>query len=399
MNEALDRLPAGYIAFRDDGAIAATNATLQAMLGYEADALIGTSIESILSLPSRIFYETHFFPLLRLKGEVSEVYLKVKKKSGDQLPVLVNGRRTMIDDQPLNECLWIVIENRNQYEDEILRARREAEEANKVTKLLLQQLEDAYSELNLKQNQLSLRNEELEILRSSLEIHVRDRTKDLEQIVSELQSFTYSIAHTLRAPLRAISSTSSLLIEDGVSEANAALLGRQKRNVVVLASLIEDILQLSRLSVKQPNKEEVNLSNLACELFQDAVGSRDDFKLSIEQDLTVVADRTMLEQLISALASNAVKFSPSGGSIQLATRRDNGETIYAVSDKGIGLQPEYHSKIFTMFERLHREEYEGNGIGLTIAARVVLHHGGRIWVESELNKGATFLFTLSPSAA
>src|SRR4051812_38223358 len=132
MDDLLDKAPCGFLAFADDGTIRLINSTLLELLGNGRDDLIGRRVESILTVGGRIFYQTHFFPLLRLHGKVEEVYLSLKSRSGNELPVLVNAVRRERDGAVFNDCILVPIHQRSQYEDEILQAKRVAEEATRA---------------------------------------------------------------------------------------------------------------------------------------------------------------------------------------------------------------------------------------------------------------------------
>jgi len=373
MDEVLDRLPGGFLTFRDDGLIIATNRTLLEMLGYGDGGLSGGSIEALLTLPSRIFYQTHLFPLLKIQDRVDEIYLTLRTRSGEGLPVLLNARTIPTGTGAQHECLIIPMQSRDKYEEEILHAKRVAEQAV----------------------------EELEGLKASLEERVRERTSDLKQLLSELNGLNYSIAHNLRAPMRAILSTSAVLRSEypgSLSEDQINLLDRQKLNVETLSSLIDDLLQLSRIGIQLPVKEQIDVSSLAMQAAVEAVADRQaEFTLSICPGVTAWADPNMIATVCAGLMSNAVKYSPRGGTITFCGQQNGAEIVCFVKDEGIGMDPQHIHHIFEPFARLHGEEFPGNGIGLAVVDRIIRHHGGKVWVESEVGKGSTFLFALPDS--
>jgi PAS domain S-box-containing protein len=140
MDELLNTAPCGFLTFTDDGTIGAVNATLLRLLGHEAQGLVGQPVESILPVASRIFYQTHFFPLLKMHGKAEEVYFSLRTASGEDIPVLVNAVRRERDGGAMNDCVIIPMRQRRRYEDEILEAKREAEEANRVKDELITEL-------------------------------------------------------------------------------------------------------------------------------------------------------------------------------------------------------------------------------------------------------------------
>lgn len=232
-----------------------------------------------------------------------------------------------------------------------------------------------------------------------LERRVEERTADLLAAVRELEGFTYSVSHDLRAPLRAIVATSSMLIEDAsehLSESDRSLLERQASNARRLGVLIDDLLQMSRIARSQMRWQEVDLSSLADEVLTEL---RDrpwpqNVTVEIEPCLSGIGDARLLRFVLQNLLENAYKFSPDGGTIRFGRE---GQAFF-VSDEGIGFDMQYASKLFLPFERLVLErDYPGTGIGLANVQRIIQRHHGSVWAQSELGHGATFYFTLGDS--
>jgi len=400
MDEVLERLPGGFLAFGDDSIVRTTNASLRAMLGYLPGEIEGKHVETLLTVPSRIFHQTHVFPLLKMQGHIGEVYLSARSKTGEEIPVLINGSRVLAAGEALNECLLIPMRRRNEYEDEILRAKRTAEEATGERERMHAALLSANAALERQREELVARNVELEALKESLEERVVGRTAELTNLIHELEGFNYSIAHDLRTPLRAIIAVSDILTTqecDGLSDDQIHLLQRQKHNAVKLASLLEDLLRLSRLGLQPIAAEPVDLSALAQEAALATLvdQNRSNIVLSIEPNVSVRGDRAMLSTAIQNLMENAVKYSPNRGVVSFGSTLVEGERAYFVKDEGMGIDPAHAHRIFLPFERLHREgDIPGNGIGLANVERVVRRHGGRIWVQSRPGEGSTFFFTL-----
>lgn len=140
MDELLNRAPCGFLTFTDDGTIRVVNDTLLRMLWYERSDLLGQHMESIMPVASRIFYQTHFFPLLKMQGKADEIYLALRSKNGEEIPVLVNAERRKRDGADVNDCVIIHMRQRRRYEDEILEAKREAEKANRLKDELITEL-------------------------------------------------------------------------------------------------------------------------------------------------------------------------------------------------------------------------------------------------------------------
>ncbi|MGV3613765.1 MAG: PAS domain S-box protein [Fimbriimonas sp.] len=230
-----------------------------------------------------------------------------------------------------------------------------------------------------------------------LERKVQERTAELQAANEALQGFTYHVSHDLRAPLRAIVATSRMVQEDfGHTLPNEAqaMLRRQADSANKLGQLIDDLLRLSRLSRESLAVRPIDFSELCREAAMDAVESHPDTKVQVEvqEGLEADADPRLLKLAMTNLLENAVKYSPQGGTVRVGQRDDG---AFFVSDEGIGIDPRYHERIFEPFQRLHRdEEFRGTGIGLSNVRQVITRHGGKVWVESALGQGSTFLFTL-----
>ena len=234
-----------------------------------------------------------------------------------------------------------------------------------------------------------------------LENKVKERTCELELMIQELQSFSYSVSHDLRAPLRHINSFSSMLIEDfgeTIPSKGRDYLERIGAASNRMGQLIDHLLKLSRVSRAEIRLELVDLSRLATAImgiFRETEPGRH-VEFVVMQGLKVTADRTLLRQLLENLLGNAWKYTSmkSSARIELGTVLKDGREVYFVNDNGAGFDMNYHKKLFTAFERLHGSEFEGLGIGLATCKKIVERHGGAIWAEGEVDKGSTFYFTL-----
>jgi light-regulated signal transduction histidine kinase (bacteriophytochrome) len=193
-----------------------------------------------------------------------------------------------------------------------------------------------------------------------------------------------------------------ILIEDFAPklEADAArYLGRVRDSALQMGRLIDDLLAFSRLSRQAMQEQPVSVTKLVREVLSDLRDEQGDrqIEVSVEDLPDCVADRALLERVFTNLLSNALKFTRNRrpARIEVGTQREAGEAIYFVRDNGVGFDMRYADKLFGVFQRLHRaEEFKGTGVGLVIVQRIVHRHGGHIWAEAELDKGATFYFTL-----
>ncbi len=226
-----------------------------------------------------------------------------------------------------------------------------------------------------------------------LERRVEERTRELKTANEELEGFTYSVSHDLRAPLRAIIASSMIVLEDYASilPAEAArLLVSQAEAAKKMGTLIDELLKLSRLTRAEVLHSTVDLTAMAEELAAEK--ATEDLRFDIEPGLSVSADPSLLRLVLWNLIDNAAKFSPKGGVVKIGRLADN--TIY-VRDQGIGFNMDYIHKVFLPFERLHRDdEFPGTGIGLANVQRIVLRHRGKVWAESQQGEGSTFYFQI-----
>ena len=243
---------------------------------------------------------------------------------------------------------------------------------------------------------------ELSLHRDHLEQLVDERTAALQVAYRELEAFSYSVSHDLRAPLRSLDGFSQAMIEDygdRLDEQGRDYLGRIRAASQRMSLLIDDILQLARLARSEMRREPVDLSALAGsvaeELRQLDPGRR--VELRIGDGLAADADERLLRIVLSNLIGNAWKFTSQqpGATIEVGRANSGPEQAYFVRDNGVGFDMEYADKLFGAFQRLHSSaEFEGTGIGLATVQRAIHRHGGRVWAESEPDRGATFFFTL-----
>ena len=243
-------------------------------------------------------------------------------------------------------------------------------------------------------------------LNQDLEARVQERTQQLEQANRELEAFSYSISHDLRAPVRAISGFARIIHEDHADQLHGEV-GRLFQIVSASAQrmgdLIDDLLAFSRLNAHKPRHTAVNMTSLAesviAELCQFRDGGTAQFRLDELPDTE--GDESMLRQIFTNLLNNALKFSRNSSSpvIEISARRESERLIYSVRDNGVGFDMKYAPKLFKVFQRLHNtEQFEGTGVGLAIVQRIVQRHGGEVWAVSSPGSGSTFSFSLPVSA-
>lgn len=244
--------------------------------------------------------------------------------------------------------------------------------------------------------------ESLWCLNAELEQRVDERTRKLSEANKELEAFSYSVSHDLRAPLRAVDGFSRILLEDyaeKLDDDGKRVLDVIRNNTQNMGRLIDDLLAFSRLSRKQLEASHVDMHSLASDVFhQLQPGFADqDIEFNLAPLPPTDGDPTLIRQVFVNLLSNAAKYSRprSQSVIEVNGYRENGDCVYYVKDNGVGFDMTYANKLFGVFQRLHSvEEFEGTGVGLAIVQRIVHRHGGRVWADAKLNEGATFFFTL-----
>lgn len=243
---------------------------------------------------------------------------------------------------------------------------------------------------------------ELNHYRNHLEELVEQRTKALAAANKELEAFSYSVSHDLRAPLRSVDGFSQVLLEDysdKLDDAGRQYLGRIRKATQNMSSLIDDLLNLSKLTRSDINTQPVNLSDVAAEIVQELQGAEPEREVAVNimPNLVTDADPKLIHVALQNLLANAWKFTARAphAEIRFGATHIDGQNAFFVSDNGAGFDMAYADKLFGAFQRLHSpQEFEGNGVGLAIVQRIVTRHNGRVWAKGALNQGATFYFTL-----
>jgi PAS domain S-box-containing protein len=238
--------------------------------------------------------------------------------------------------------------------------------------------------------------------REHLEDMVKERTAELEAANKELESFSYSVSHDLRAPLRAIDGYARMIMKKEGDKFDEETL--RKFNVIrsssqMMGQLIDDILTLSRVVKKHLSASQLEIDTIIREVWKEleTINPERNMKLTVGDVPASYGDRTLIRQVYANLLSNAVKFTKDRDPALIETGGyvEGDETVYYIRDNGVGFEMEYYDKLFGIFQRLHKaEEFEGTGVGLATVQRIVQRHGGRAWAEGKVNEGATFYFTL-----
>jgi len=251
--------------------------------------------------------------------------------------------------------------------------------------------------------QIQARDAALQTSQEELEQRVTQRTAELDAMNKELQAFTYSVAHDLRAPLRHIQGFSNLLMESFASQLEPeakTFLQRIGEGTQQMGRLIDDLLSLARIGRQEPRLQATGLNSLVQEVLRDLKTETEgrDIHWQVGELPFVDCDPGLMKQVFYNLLSNAAKYSRprKPAVIDIGQMSVEGQVVNFVRDNGVGFNMKYANKLFGVFQRLHRkEDFEGTGVGLATVQRIIHKHGGRIWAEAEIDKGATFFFSLT----
>jgi signal transduction histidine kinase len=359
MDSLLDQAPCGFLSFTDDGTVQAANQTLLDRLRRARPDVEGAHVETLLAPGAQLFYHTHLFPLLKMQGRVEEVYLSLRTAEGDELSCLLNARRTERDDRPVNDLVLLPFEERNQYEDEILQAKQAAEQAN--------------------------------------------RAKD---------KFLSTVSHELRTPISTIKSLSQYLamgVRGPVTEEQTDYLRRIEEAADYLDTLIADILDFARL---EAGSVDVTPEPVSVRRALDRAESLVEVRFE-EADLTyepaacspnlyVQADPDRLQQILLNLLTNAIKFTPAGGTVSVAVTTGEDSVRIHVRDTGVGIAEDEQAHIFDPFAQGRAESTgssDGVGLGLAISRDLADAMGGSLTLDSAAGEGSTFTVALPAAAA
>jgi PAS domain S-box-containing protein len=385
----IEQIPCGFLSFTDDGQIQQVNSRLLERLGYRRDEVEGRPFESLMNVGSRIFYQTHLFPLIAMKGRADEIFLLLKPSSGEDVGFLLNAVRHERGGRAINDCALMRVDERRKFEDALVRARNVAEAAQA-------ELEEANRRYEEQAVELELQQEELQTQR-----RIAD---DANQAKSK---FLAVMSHELRTPLNAIGGYTQLIemgVHGPVTEDQRTALDRIRRSQLHLLRLINDVLNLSRIEAGRvdykiadvPLAEVVKtvLPMVEPQLAAKGIVS----KMFLDEPAVVRADRDKLEQITLNLLTNAAKFTPAGGSVVVRVRR-NGTSprriCLDVEDTGVGISEEMQKAIFEPFVQVDTDSRsEGSGLGLAISRELARGMDADLTVKSVPGEGSVFTVLL-----
>jgi PAS domain S-box-containing protein len=359
MRDVMNAAPCGFAAFSDDGTIVESNQTLADMLGYKRVELVGWHIDKILPPGGRIFYHTYLFPLLKVKSEVEEIYVALRAKDGTDIPVLLNAVRREIDGVFVSECVCLRMLRRHAYEDQLLQARRLAEESNAAK-----------------------------------------------------AKFLSMMSHDLRTPLTTIYGNAQLLMEAVTDAQLAEAVGDIRQACELQMMMIGDILEFARL-----DSGRVQVSPRAIAIGDTVSRAEALVRVQAEEagiqltssgcgdGIAAMADPNRLQQILLNLLTNAIKFTPPGGMIEIGCSSDGERTRILVRDNGIGIEADQLQRIFSPFVQLDAGPVSssitarGVGLGLAISRDLARAMGGDVTAESTAGTGSAFTIDLPAAAA
>ena len=388
-SKAFNFSPVGMTITRlADGCYIDVNETWTDLYEYSRSEVIGhTFLElNVVELDER----TKFLEILKEKSVVNNYEIPTKTKTGKPLTILISMNIINLNSQ--DHILTTFIDVTEQKKTE-----KHKQELLEKEKQLREDLETSNQELQNTSEELYTSNKELRQIQREL----KETIKKLEISNKELEQFAYVASHDLQEPLRMVASFTQLLERKykGHIDADADdYIGFIVEGSNRMKDLIDDLLAFSRLNTGTKEFKQTNLANLLDDVLLSMHTSIEENNAIITYDPlpTIKCDHSQIRQLLQNLITNAIKFhDKEPPKIHISAEETGNEWKFRVQDNGIGIGPEYREKIFDVFNRLHsREEYEGTGIGLSIAKRIINHHKGRIWVESESGKGSTFYFTI-----
>ena len=354
VTERWDLAPCGLLSVSDDGIIVAANLTLVTMTEHLGEELAGRSIDTLLTIPSRIFYQTHVFPMVKLHGRADELYITFRSRSGTPIPALVNVIRRELDRGAEVDFAILRIREREKYELELIRAKKAVEAASAAK-----------------------------------------------------SRFLSMMSHDLRTPLGAISGYAELLslgVRGPVTDEQAIDLARIKRAARSLLGMLDDLLTVAReqdaqlplrLEALSPQTELSEAEATVLPRYADA-GVRL-VREACPPEVLVRADRDRLQRILLNLLTNAAKFTPNGGEVSVGCSVVANQVAIHVADTGRGIPPEMLERIFQPFVQVETGDAgneHGMGLGLAIGRELARAMGGDLSVESAVGRGSIFTLTL-----
>lgn len=390
MEPSLQDAPCGFVSINDESCVLYANAKFIEMVGRsDAADVLGHRLEEFLSISAKIFFQTHFFPLLKLQGEVTEIFLTLRRGSSENLPVLVNAVRRQRDGAWVIDCVFVVVRERQKYEAELLAARRTAEEASRSNQ-----------DLNRVKSELERRTRELD--RQVVQLEQRNR---------ELRRISQILFHDLREPVRKLLCFTDLLMGEASTGASRDFSNRIQAAAQRVDRLLRAVQEYISIEPLKPSEiQELDLNSI---LQNAARAARDAFNTQIELDAdnlpSVKGDERQLQLLFFHLLSNAVKFRRANVAPRVTVRsaviKQNvfvalaGQYRYlefaqlTFTDNSVGFEVNDPESAFQLLNKTSRNS-GGLGVGLAMCRKVVENHSGTIVIHSPTGAGTKYVIHL-----
>lgn len=390
MQEIFEDAPFGYFSFFDNGALHVVNKTLCDLLGFEKPFLEEKNVETIFTISTRIFFQTHFFPLIKMQGHAEEIFISLLTKDKEHLPVLLNAKRYEKDGRPFTACVFIVVANRKKFEDELIAARNSAEKALRE-------------------------NSDLIIAKASLQQHAEKLDEQIQLVNKqnhELKQINHVVTHNLREPLRKVLMYTEIIQDDqspqGLKKNLPKLITASKQMHNIVSGLQEYVW----LNDTASSFSITDLDEIAQKILEQLQEKGHQLILQTDSLPVIKADSKQIQMLFLHLMSNAIKFKKSetavlsiSSSIIQQNRFKKVENKYKYEDfvrlqfqdEGIGFDPVYKEEIFELFKKLHSTE--GPGLGLAMCKKIVDNHFGTITASSRPNEGTNISIVLPLDAS
>ncbi len=355
MDALLNNAPCGFLAFTEDGTILQVNETLAAWLDYKPEQLTDQPLDSILTLGSRLFCQTHFFPLLKLQGYVEELYFSLRSKNEESVPMLVNTQRRTREGQVVYDCIFMRMNRRDQYENKILLAKQLAEESSQAKVDILTMLSHEFrTPLNAIMGFTEILSLELENV----------LTKTQKEYIASINTGSEELLHL----------TSSILQYFEID------MGQAEFDIQPI-NIEGTLIQAEIAMVKRLREAKLNYNREDC-----------------DQNLMVYADLNFMQQILVNLLENAIKFSEEGDSVYITCTETKNKVFIHVSDTGQGIPDDQLQRIFEPFIQLNRAQIKTNqkgvGLGLAISRNLARSMNCDITARSTLGQGSIFTVAL-----
>jgi PAS domain S-box-containing protein len=342
ISDLYDNAPCGYHSLDKNGAFVNINNTLCQWLGYSKSEIVNRlRFSDIISDEDKLTFQEKF-SAFKAKGEVYGLEFCLKRKDGTQFPVILSS--------------VAITDDEGQY---------------------------------IKSRSITIDNTDRKIAETQI--------KNLNQ---ELEAFTYSVSHDLRAPLRSIDGYARILQEDYAEKLDTE--GKRVLSVVMnnakrMGKLIDDLLDFARLGRKEIVPSQVDMNIIVAHIANELIEREKNVDVKIQRLHNAPVDIDMIRQVWENLISNAIKYSAKQKKaiIEISSEQLDGEVLYKIKDNGVGFEMQYVNKLFGVFQRLHKiQDFAGTGVGLAIVKRIIDRHKGRVWAEGKVDRGATFYFTI-----